>query len=94
MFPKVNNSRNEESELNRIINQNQSRINQSGNSDVDVNVKVEVDTKPIAYALLVSLLSTNQLSRSQFNEAVNQLDELLDRSGSSRRGNSHPWFRR
>lgn len=55
---------------------NQSLIRQSGNSDVDV--KVQVDTTPIAYAMLCSLLATKQLSKEEFETAVSKLEDLTN----------------
>ncbi|PAV29585.1 hypothetical protein CIL05_10850 [Virgibacillus profundi] len=55
---------------------NESLIRQSGNSDVDVSV--QVDTTPIAFAMLCSLLATKQLSNSEFESAVRKLEELTD----------------
>lgn len=56
-------------------NDNQSQVAHSGNSDVDV--KVEVDTMPIAYAMLCSLLATKQVSEHEFNNAVQNLKNLV-----------------
>lgn len=53
---------------------NESLIRQSGNSDVDVSV--QVDTTPIAFAMLCSLLATKQLSNEEFESAVRKLEEL------------------
>ncbi|MFP7479116.1 hypothetical protein [Terribacillus saccharophilus] len=56
-------------------NDNHSQVTHSGNADVDV--KVEVDTMPIAYAMLCSLLATKQLSEHEFNNAVRKLKNLV-----------------
>lgn len=58
-----------------------SQISHSGNSDVDV--KVIVDTTPIAYAMLCTLLSTKQITNNEFKRSVNQLEDLIHH------GNSH-----
>ncbi|MEH7114850.1 hypothetical protein V7124_21190 [Neobacillus niacini] len=60
----------------RIKSENINTIGQSGNSDVDVQVEVFVDTTPIAFAILTSLLATKQLSVEEFNEAVRRLENL------------------
>ncbi|SES62240.1 hypothetical protein SAMN05216389_10197 [Oceanobacillus limi] len=60
--------------------ENTSLIRQSGNSDVDVQVKV--DTTPIAFAMLCSLLASKQLSQSEFDSAVRKLKRLSTNSGS------------
>lgn len=58
---------------------NAAKIGNSGNSDVDIHVHVEVDTKSIAYAMLCSLLATKQLTNSEFEEALNKLEDLAAR---------------
>jgi hypothetical protein len=55
---------------------NQSQIGHSGNSDVDVNVNIQVDTMPIAFAILCSLLATKQLTNEEFESAVRKLETL------------------
>jgi hypothetical protein len=54
-------------------------LNQSGNSDVDVNVTVEVDTMPIALAILCQAYIKKELNNEQLESAVNKLTELTDR---------------
>jgi predicted negative regulator of RcsB-dependent stress response len=60
----------------RIKSENINTIGQSGNSDVDVQVEVFVDTTPIAFAILTSLLATKQLTVEEFNEAIRRLENL------------------
>ncbi|MFA1818923.1 hypothetical protein ACDX78_01765 [Virgibacillus oceani] len=55
---------------------NKSLVRESGNSDVDVSVKV--DTTPIAFAMLCSLLATKQISNEEFESAVRKLEELTN----------------
>ncbi|GAB4074566.1 hypothetical protein GCM10028778_20690 [Barrientosiimonas marina] len=62
-----------------VTNDQQSSIDYSGNSNVDVDVNV--DTTPIAYAMLCSLLATNQMSNSEFESAVSELDDLTMKDG-------------
>ncbi|MEC1377677.1 hypothetical protein P9D39_26030 [Heyndrickxia oleronia] len=59
-----------------IKNDNKNTIGQSGNSDVDVHVDVHVDTTAIGFAILCSLLATKQMSNSEFEEAVNRLQQI------------------
>lgn len=59
-------------------NESLSTVGYSGNSDVDVEVKV--DTTPIAYAMLCTLLATKQISDNEFNAAVSKLEDLTHRS--------------
>lgn len=51
-----------------------STIDYSGNSDVDI--EVNVDTTPIAYAMLVTLLATKQISDYEFKKSVRRLEDL------------------
>ncbi|WP_284037916.1 MULTISPECIES: hypothetical protein [Neobacillus] len=60
----------------KIRNEGLNSIEQSGNSDVDVHVDVHVDTTPIAFAILCSLLATKQMSNFEFEEAVDRLQSL------------------
>ncbi|WP_010530269.1 hypothetical protein [Lentibacillus jeotgali] len=52
----------------------ESIVRDSGNSDVDVSILI--DTTPMAYAMLCSLMATNQLTRQEFEKAVRKLDDL------------------
>ncbi|MGG0739205.1 hypothetical protein [Niallia taxi] len=58
------------------IDLNNAEINKSGNSDVDVYVNVEIDTKPIAHAILCTLLATRKISKKDFEEALANLEEI------------------
>ncbi|MFB9757265.1 hypothetical protein ACFQDF_19010 [Ectobacillus funiculus] len=60
--------------------QAQANIGHSGNSDVDVFTHIEVDTKPIAYAMLCSLYAQGKLSKNEFNLAVRKLEVLMNRN--------------
>jgi hypothetical protein len=53
---------------------NESSINNSGNSDVDI--RIAVDTTPIAFAMLCSLLASKQLSKEEFELAAQRLEDL------------------
>jgi hypothetical protein len=66
------------------LDTNSANIGHSGNSDVDVQVSIEVDTRPIAYALLCSMLATKQLSQSEFETAVNKMEELTGKKESKK----------
>lgn len=69
------------------LDSNSANIGHSGNSDVDVHVSIEVDTRPIAYALLCSMLATKQLSQSEFDTAVNKMEELTGKKESTKVNN-------
>jgi hypothetical protein len=60
------------------VNENQAKINHSGNSNVNVNVNVEVDTMAIAYALLCSSLAKKDLTNDEFQFALSKLEELTN----------------
>ena len=60
----------------RINSENINTIVKSGNSDVDVQVEVFVDTTPIAFAILTSLFATKQMTVEEFDEAVRRLENL------------------
>lgn len=63
-------------------NENLAKIGHSGNSDVDVHVNVQVDTRPIAYAMLCSLLATQQITHNEFKKALDKLEELTANYGN------------
>lgn len=58
---------------------NKSSIGKSGNSDVDVNVNVIVDTTSIAFAYLCSMLATKKMTNDEFETAVQKLEEMTHR---------------
>ncbi len=60
--------------LEKSLQANAATLSHSGNSDVDITI--HVDTKPIAFAMLYSLLATKQLSNEEFEKAVRRLDSL------------------
>ncbi|WP_197277470.1 hypothetical protein [Bacillus sp. FJAT-27245] len=60
----------------KINNETINSIGQSGNSDVDIQVEVKVETTAIAFALLCSLLATKQMNNEEFDEAVRRLEGL------------------
>ncbi|SDC14970.1 hypothetical protein SAMN05421663_101508 [Terribacillus halophilus] len=53
-----------------------SSVAHSGNADVDIIM--EVNTMPIAYAMLCSLRATNKLSEHEFESALKRLKKLVD----------------
>lgn len=57
------------------VNLNQSQVAHSGNSDVNVHINIQVDVKPIALAILYSLLAKNQLSNEEFELALRKLEK-------------------
>ncbi len=65
-----------ESSLKEIKANVSSAINHSGNSDVDINVHVQMDTMPIALSLLSLSLANKQISREEFEQAVEELIKI------------------
>jgi hypothetical protein len=78
---KANSNSNENS---RIKNNSESEnfIGQSGNSDVDLKVDVNIDTTAIGFAMLCSLFATGQMTNEQFHIAVRKLEELTKKKVS------------
>lgn len=62
--------------VNQVKTDASSAVNHSGNSDVDVKVNVNIDTMPIALAFLVLSYANNQITRQQFEDAVEKLLEV------------------
>jgi hypothetical protein len=57
------------------INSNQSQVTHSGNSNVNIHINIQVDVKPIALAILYSLLAKKQLSNEELESALRKLEE-------------------
>lgn len=56
-----------------------SSVDHSGNSDVDVNVNIQVDTMPIALSLLCLSFVNKQITRQEFESAVEELVKVTNR---------------
>jgi len=69
-----NNDNQNESE-NDLKNSNRAQVAHSGNSDVNVHINIQVDVKPLAMAILYSLLATKQLSQEDFELGIRKLNE-------------------
>ena len=63
---------------NRIKNDNEiiTSIGNSGNSNIDMNLEVKIDTTAIGFAILCSLLATGQMTDREFQKAVAKLEKL------------------
>ncbi|WP_163537004.1 hypothetical protein [Gracilibacillus sp. YIM 98692] len=59
-------------------NKLKSIIQDSGNSDVDLVVNMEVDTKVIAYGMLCSLYAKGDLTEHQLQKGIHKLDSLVE----------------
>ncbi|MFC3040537.1 hypothetical protein ACFOGI_09795 [Virgibacillus xinjiangensis] len=53
-------------------------VSNSGNSDVDIDINI--DTTPMAYAMLCSMRATDQLSEHEFRKAVRKLENFSRRN--------------
>ncbi|MGZ9869456.1 hypothetical protein [Priestia endophytica] len=62
---------------------NKNSIDNTGNSDVDVTVDVEIDTMPIAFAMLYSLFASKQISSEEFELAIQRLKSWNDKDNSN-----------
>ena len=63
------------------LNENQIRslIKNSGNSDVDLNIQIDIETKSIAYAMLCSQFAKGDLSEFELEKAIKKLNEVIER---------------
>jgi hypothetical protein len=68
-----------------IENKLNTLIDHSGNSDVDLVVNVDIDTKAIAYGMLCSLYAKGELNDSQLEKAIQKLDGLIERDRKKQR---------
>lgn len=59
-----------------IKNESKNTIGQSGNSDVDLQVDIHVDTTAIGFAILCSLLATKQMNNEEFEQALKKLEDI------------------
>lgn len=67
-----------ESSLNDIRSDLSAAVNRSGNSDVDVNVNIQVDTMPIGLSLLCLSFAKKQITREEFESAVKELVKVTN----------------
>ena len=54
-------------------------VGHSGNSDVDLTVNIDIDTKGIAYGMLCSLYAKGELTKLELYKAIHRLDKLIER---------------
>ncbi|WP_088102041.1 hypothetical protein [Halalkalibacter urbisdiaboli] len=60
-------------------------VGNSGNSDVDLTVNVDIDTKAIAYGIICSLYGRGDLNEQELEKAVRKLDSLVERDREKRK---------
>ncbi|MEK5443690.1 hypothetical protein [Fredinandcohnia sp. FSL W7-1320] len=84
------------SSKNRLSNSEsiQASVNKSGNSDVDVNVMVEIDMVPVALAFLCLSLVKKEISNEEFEIATKKLLDQTDkyRENKKRRNSNVKYF--
>ncbi|MCM3584597.1 hypothetical protein M3182_02420 [Mesobacillus maritimus] len=71
-----------------VENQAKTLIRDSGNSDVDLTVNIEIETKAIAYGMMCSLFAKGELDEIQLEKAVRKLDALIDRDKNRKKNKS------
>jgi len=72
-----------------VENKLKTMIDRSGNSDVDVTVNIDIDTKAIAYGMLCSLYAKGDLTEQELARAIQKLDNLIERDRNKRREKSN-----
>ncbi|MBT2756987.1 hypothetical protein [Mesobacillus foraminis] len=65
--------------------QAQTMIGHSGNSDVDIKVNIEIETKAIAYGMLCSLYAKGDLTEQQLEKAISKLDKLIEKDRENKK---------
>lgn len=65
--------------------QAQTTIGHSGNSDVDINVNIEIETKSIAYGMLCSLYAKGDLTEQELEKAIDRLDKLIEKDRKNKK---------
>lgn len=65
-----------ESSLENRLN---SLVRNSGNSDVDLLLNIEIETKAIAYGFLCGLYAKGEISEYELEKGIRKLDSLIDR---------------
>jgi uncharacterized protein YegL len=64
-------------------------VGNSGNSDVDLTVHIEIDTKSIAYGMLCSLYAKGEISDFELEKGLRKLEDLIDRDKRNKKHHSN-----
>jgi hypothetical protein len=64
-------------------------VGHSGNSDVDLVVNIDIDTKAIAYGVLCSLYAKGEINDLELEKAIKKLDSLIERDNRNRKSNTN-----
>lgn len=54
-------------------------VGHSGNSDVDLTVNIEIETRSIAYGMLCSLYAKGELTDFELEKGLRKLEDLIGR---------------
>jgi hypothetical protein len=74
----------------QIENKLNTLVGHSGNSDVDLVVNIDIDTKAIAYGMLCSLYAKGELTELELEKAIQKLDRLIERDKRNKKLNNEP----
>ena len=72
-----------------IENKLNTLVGHSGNSDVDLTVNIDIDTKGIAYGMLCSLYAKGELTKLELYKAIHRLDKLIERDKRKKEMNNN-----
>lgn len=67
-----------------VLNKLSTLVGHSGNSDVDLVVNIDIDTKAIAYGVLCSLYAKGEINEKELEKAIQKLDTLIERDKRKR----------
>ena len=72
-----------------IENELNTLVRHSGNSDVDLTVNIDIDTKGIAYGMLCSLYAKGELTKLELYKDIHRLDKLIERDKRKKEMNNN-----
>ena len=75
-----------------IENKLNTLIGNSGNSEVDLIVNIDIDTKAIAYGVLCSLFAKGEISEPELEKAIQKLDKLIERDKKNKKSTNDTIF--
>ncbi len=75
-----------------IENKLNTLVEHSGNSDVDLTVNIDIDTKGIAYGMLCSLYAKGELTKLELYKAIQKLDKLIERDKRKKEHKNNPYI--
>ncbi|WP_342430131.1 hypothetical protein [Neobacillus sp. FSL H8-0543] len=72
-----------------VLNKLSTLVGHSGNSDVDLVVNIDIDTKAIAYGVLCSLYAKGEINEKELEKAIQKLDTLIERDKRKKKSNNN-----